>query len=352
MAQRTYTIRSILLASFLLLSLFTPVFAYISYTSVQSATATTIETVEHSSEISNLGNDVINASSQLQTDIEQVQNAIDDGSEQRVAARTSEMIETFSRLQAASNQFQTAAQEEGTQIQQQLEQLNQSVNQLDTMVAGLIEQSDQSDPALQTTMSQSQTHVQTVNAIASSVTADMVEDRTDTLAQAAFDLRSLSEYLLYAGAGIILLGLLGALILSFMIARPINKLHHEAEKIKDEDLDAVDLDQVQTRIHEFQSLRGIVEDIVLTLKTEFDHERTSLSEFALRMIDELDEAVPRAVAESSFISACRSLDVDPATVDSADADAIIDQLEVATQGLDIDDTVFAAMRDQAETDAS
>ena len=348
MAVRTYKIRSILLVSFLLLSLFTPIFAYISYTSVQDATTTTMDVVEHSSEISNLGNDVINASSQLQTDIEQLRLAMQDGSEAEIAAHTSNMIETFSRLQAASNQFQNAVEDEDTEVKQQLDQINQSVVQLDTHVARLVEQSDQSAPDLQETMTQTQNEVQTVNTIASSLTADMVEDRTDTLAQAAFDLRSLSQHLLYAGAGIILLGLFGALVLSFMIARPINKLHREAEKIKDEDLEAIELDQVQTRIYEFQSLRDIVEDIVLTLKTEFEHERTSLSEFALDMIDYLDESVPRAVAESSFISACRTVGVNPATAGLDDAEVIIDQLEVATQGLDIDETVFASMRKHAD----
>ncbi len=182
--------------------------------------------------------------------------------------------------------------------------------------------------------------VQSLVAVSTEMNAHTVERGKNELLELNREMNELSEFVVIIGIVVIGVSFLIAFVISFMISGPIKKISEEAEHIKKENLDNVNLGRIKTHTKEVEEVKNVLSDIKLTLRAEFDRSSGKYSEVGDKIIKKMAKHMPKATAESSLTSACKIKGIDPDNIEKDDINDILSQLRVSLRGLDVDKEIF------------
>lgn len=341
-----FSIRTMLLATFLLVAFLTPIFAYASYDMVQSTGEQSEEIIKNTIEIADLSQKSVHKSQEIVNNFENIRDYQQE-SNQAAAEEEGELLaDNFREFVNVTNQLVVHMNESEEDFSEEKQAIAQTQNEMETLVQYTLSAVRTGSTVSGFVIDDSRDQLDRVSETSTSVSTRVVSSETQQLIQLNENLRSLSGAILLAGGTTVLLGLAFALGLSVLISRPIRKLETEAEKIEREEFEEVDLERIDTRIEEFDEFKEMVEDVVIALKSEFDRDRKGMNDLALELVDLLSEEVPRGVAESSVSSAAEKAGVSPVDMTEDDLEEVIRDLEVSTRGLGVSEDTFEKMRDE------
>lgn len=343
---RNFSIRTILLATFLLVAMLTPAFAYISYDNVQQTSEESQQLIMHTNNIAELGQQSVEDSDNIVQNFENIRDYQQSGDQSAAEQETDELADNFRQFVIDTNQLVSHMEQSEANFTEEKERIRASQDEMETLIQYTTSSVQHGTTLGSFVIDDSQEQLNRVSRTSTEVSARVVDEETAELIALNENLETLSFSILFAGTLTVLVGLGFALGLSVLISRPVRELENEAEKIKREEFSDVNLEKVDTRISEFNELKEMMENVVIALKSEFEREREGMNDLALDMVSILSEEIPRGVAESSLSSAAERAGVSPVEITEKDAEKIIKNLEISTRGLGVDDRTFEKMRER------
>lgn len=336
--------RTLLISSFLIVALFTPIFATVSYYAVQEATEQSEPKIQNTLELANTSERTVRSSIAIVNNFENIKE-YQENSDQSAAQEEIQLLqENFNEFLNASNELKLILNESEGDFTEEIEKISESQDAMEVLIQQNLGYVEQGVTLGTVVIESSREQLNQVSEASTSASTQLVQAETSELEELMNYLENLSRTIMFAGLVTIGFGTGIGLLLSVMISRPVKKLESEADKIREENFDEIKLNEIDSHILEFQQLRDMMEDVVLALKAEFDRERSEMNKLSIKLIGELSSEIPRSVAESSFTSACDNLGISPIKLKPEDVDEVISQLEISTKGLGISDEVFEEMR--------
>lgn len=344
--KKNISTRTILLITFLSVALVTPIFATVTYNAVQDTGEKSENLINNALEMSNLSEQSVEKSQEVAINIENIVLYLEDSNQAAASAEADELRNNFEEFVTVTNDLIEYMNESDEDFEEEKESIRSSQEEMQTLIQQILAYEQQGASIAGTIVADSQEELNRVNEVATKTSSQVLQAESSELLTLNDELESLSTTILVVGILTIIGGLTVAVALSIVISRPINQLHREADKIKKEDFDKIELEKINTRIKEFDEFKGVMEDVVIALKSEFERDRSGMNDLALDLVDILSESIPRGVAESSFTSAADKADVKPVNINSNNAEEIIKNLEVSTKGLGVEDETFDKMRER------
>lgn len=343
-------IRTLMIASFLLVAAFTPALALFSHQAVTQTEQTTHQSIDRSLTVINASKQVVSSSEAILTNLNNIEAHLAEGETAEALVDTRELEENYKAFSNATENLQTQLNNTPTG-----ERLSEELTTLEEAEQNLGEEIEYASRSAQTGSTISQEMIdelkpqyQNVASAAATINAEIIETESDDLLATQEDLTNLSSYIVFTGGIVVFLSFAIAGIASFKLSRPIRHLSREAEKIKNEKFDEVDLGSVDPATDELSELKEIMGQTLLAMKAEFGRNRSEMNQLALDVSKTLYGQVPQGTAESSVASACKKIDVGPTDLREEHLGELAEQLEVTMRGLNVDDSVFREIREMAE----
>lgn len=339
-------IRTLMVASFLIVAAFTPAVALLSHQAVSETGEVTQESINHSLNVINASKEVVSTSEAILIDLNNIE-------EHLAADETPEALVDMDKLDRHYSEFSNATErlnqvlngtETGARLSEELNTLNQAEERLGEEVQYTRRSARTGSTISQEMIDELRTDYQDVSSAAATINAEIIESESDKLLATHSELTELSSTIVVMGGIVVMLSFAIAGIASFKLSRPIRKLSGEAEKIKNEKFEEVDLGSVDPSTDEIAELKNIMSQTLLAMKAEFGRERSEMNQLALDVSKVLYGQVPQGTAESSITSACKKIDVDPTELEEEDLEELADQLEITMKGLGVDDRIFEEIR--------
>lgn len=344
--MKNISTRTILLITFLSVALVTPVFATVTYSAVQDTGEKSENLITNALEVSNLSEQSVEKSQQVALNIENIALYLETSDQAAAGEEADELRENFEEFVTTTNNLIDYMEESEEDFEEEKQSIRSSQEEMETLVQQILAYEQSGAAIADTIVADSQEELNRVTEVSTKASSQVLQAESSELLTLNNELQSLSTTILFVGVLTVIGGLTVATALSILISRPINQLHKEADKIKKEEFDKIELEKVNTRIREFDEFKGVMEDVVIALKSEFERDRSGMNDLALDLVDILSESIPRGVAESSFTSAADKAGVEPVNINPKNAEEIIKNLEVSTKGLGVDDKTFNKMRDR------
>lgn len=343
-------IRTLMIASFLLVAAFTPALALFSHQAVTQTEQTTQQSISRSLTVINISKEVVSSSEAILTDLNNIEEHLAAGETPEALVDTRKLEDHYKDFSNATEKLNEALN--GTPTG---ERLSEELNTLEEAKQNLGEEIEYASRSAQTGSTISKEMInelkpqyQNVASAAATINAEIVETESDDLLATHEDLTNLSSYIVFTGGIVVFLSFAIAGIASFKLSRPIRQLSTEAEKIKNEKFEEVDLGRVNPSTDEIAGLKDILGQTLLAMKAEFGRKRSEMNQLALDVSKTLYGQVPQGTAESSVASACKKIGVSPTELDRSQLTELADQLEMTMRGLNVDDRVFNQIREMAE----
>lgn len=335
------------MASFLIVAAFTPALALLSHQAVSETGEVTQESINHSLSVINSSKEVVSTSEAILVDLNNIESHL-------AADETVEALVDMDNLDRHYKEFSNATKElntvlngteTGERLSEELNTLNQAEKKLGEEIQYTRRSARTGSTISQEMITQLRTDYQDVASAAATINAEIIETESDKLLTTHDNLTELSSTIVFLGGIVVMLSFAIAGIASFKLSRPIRKLSEEAEKIKNEQFDEVDLGRVNPATDELAGLKNIMGQTLLAMKAEFGRERSEMNQLALDVSSKLESQVPQGTADSSVASACKKIGVNPTDLSGDDLDDLVDQLEITMKGLRVDDELFDEIRE-------
>lgn len=339
-----------MVASFLFVAAFTPALTILTQQAVQNTNQEAKQRIDTSLNVINNSKTALDSSEDMLQNLQNIQSHLDRGETSKAIVESRNLrdnYETFVRAtQTLEEQLNNT--ETSSVVNENMRILEQSQEEMRSTIT-YTSRSVRTGSTVSTTIIEDfRSDFQEVASASATINANVVESESRQLAELHESLGELSNRIVLMGSFVVLISVIIAVSASVKLSRPITQLSEEAEKIKKENLDEVDLSRIHTNADELNEFREVLGDMVLALKAEFNRERTEMNNLALRVVEQLSEDVPQATAESSVASACNSLNIDPMTLEKNDLDNLADELRISMTGLNVDESIFDQIREMAE----
>lgn len=340
-------IRTLMMACFLLVAAFTPALALLSHQAVSETSDVTQESINHSLNVINASKEVVSTSEAILVDLNNIE-------EHLAEDNTVEALIDMDKLDRHYKEFSNATEklnrvmngtETGERLSEELTTLNQAEEKLGEEIQYTRRSARTGSTISQEMINELRPEYQNVASAAATINAEIIETESDDLLATHNELTELSSNIVFLGGIVVILSFAIAGIASFKLSRPIRKLSGEAEKIKNEKFEEVDLGRVNPATDEIAELKNIMGQTLLAMKAEFGRERSEMNQLALDVSSKLESQVPQGTADSSVASACKKIGVSPTDLSEEDLDDLVDQLEITMKGLQVDKEVFDEIRE-------
>lgn len=336
-----------MVASFLLVAAFTPALALLSHQAVSQTEERTQQSISHSLNVINASKEVVSSSEAIITDLNNIEDHLAKGETPEALVDTDKLGKHYEKFSNATERLNTVLNgtKTGQRLSEELKTLNQAEKNLGEEIEYATRSAQTGSTISQEMINELKPQFQNVASAAATINAEIIEAESDDLLATHKQLTDLSSNIVFMGGIVVILSFAIAGIASFKLSRPIRKLSMEAEKIKNENFDQVDLGRVNPATNEIAELKNIMGQTLLAMKAEFGRERSEMNQLALNISKKLENQVPQGTAESSVTSACKKIGVNPTDLSEDDISELADQLEITMKGLRVDDELFDEIRE-------
>jgi len=343
-------IRTLMIASFLLVAAFTPALALFSHQAVMQTEENAQQSIERSLSVINTSKAVLSSSEAILTDLNNIEAHLADDETPKALVDTRSLEENYKSFSNATDRLnkQLNGTSTGETLSGELQTLQDAENKLGREIEYASQSARTGSTISQEMIDELKPQYQNVASAAATINAEIVETESDNLISTQKELTDLSSYIVFIGGIVVFLSFGIAVIASIKLSRPIKQLSQEAEKMKKENFDEVKISDIEDSTDEIEELKDIMGQTLLALKSEFSRDRERMNEVAREVAELLEGQLPQGTAESSVTSACRQIGVDPTDLNEKRIDELADQLEMATRGLDVEEAVFDEIRNMKE----
>lgn len=343
-------IRTLMIASFLLVAAFTPALALFSHQAVTQTEQATQQSINRSLDVINISKQVVSSSEAILTDLNNIEGHLEAGETPEALVDTRKLEEDYSSFSNATERLQTSLNGTpiGQRLSEELETLEDAEENLGEKIVYTSRSAQTGSTISQEMITELKPQYQNVASAAATINAEIIETESADLLATHEELTNLSSYIVFTGGIVVFLSFAIAGIASFKLSRPIRQLSTEAEKIKNEKFDEVDLGRINPSTDEIAGLKNIMGRTLLAMKAEFGRNRSEMNQLALDVSKKLYGQVPQGTAESSVASACKKIDVHPTTLKRENIEELADQLEITMKGLRVDENVFEDIREMTD----
>ncbi len=338
-----------MVASFLFIAAFTPALTVLTHQAVQNTNQQAEQRIDRSISVIESSKTAFDSSEQMLVNLENIQHHLDQGETNQALVESRELEDNYQRfIQATYNLEQELNDtEENSTVAQNLEVLNKAQDDMEKQIVYTSSSVRTGSTISSTAIDNFRGDFQRVASASATINAEVVDSEIRQLSELHESLGELSTNIMMMGSLVILISVILAVVASIKLSKPIRELSDEAEKIKNEELEEVDLSRIHTNADELKEFREVLGDMVLALKAEFERERPEMNSLALKVVERLSKDVPQATAESSVTSACGALEIDPMELEEENLDRLADELEISMKGLDVNEEAFKDIRDMS-----
>lgn len=339
-------IRTLMIISFLFVAGFTPALTLATQQAVSDTNQEAKQRIDSSLSVIESSKQTFDSSERMLSNLREIKTETDNGEVSNAITTSQELSDNYqSFIQASKNlEEQVNSSEANGRLESELETIRTTREDMRNQVRYIMSSVRTGSTLSTTAINNFQEDFQRVASASATINAEVVETQSQDLVGLHESLGELSDSIVAMGGIVVFISIVIALAASVRLSRPIKQLSTEAEKIKHENLDEVDLSRVDTRADELDEFKEVLSDMVLALKAEFQRDRTEMNDLALKAVEKLSEDVPQGTAESSVASACKSLDIDPMELEKEDLDELAENLEVSMRGLPAGEDVFEEIK--------
>lgn len=335
-----------MIASFLFVAGFTPALTLATQQAVSNTNQDAKQRINSSLSVIESSKQTFDSSERMLSNLREIKDELDSGSISRAIDTSEELSSNYEKFVRASKRLedQVNSSAANRSLKSELETIRTAREDMSTQIRYIMSSVRTGSTLSNTAINNFQEDFRRVASASAAINAEVVETQSQDLVGLHESLGQLSDRIVMMGGLVVFISIVIALVASIRLSRPIKQLSTEAEKIKHENLDDVDLSRVDTRADELDEFKEVLSDMVLALKAEFQRERTEMNELALKVVEKLAEEVPQGTAESSVASACKTLDIDPMELEEDDLDELAEKLEVSMRGLPAGEDVFEEIK--------
>lgn len=340
-------IRTLMIASFLFIAGFTPALTFATQQAVADTNQEAKERIESSLKVIQNSKTTFDSSEQMLEQLKTIQTQLDNGEISQAISTAEDLTENYKEFLEASRSLEEHINSSETNLglQSELETIRTAKEGMSTQIRYITSSVRTGSTLSNTAINNFQSDFQKVASASATINAEVMEGQSRELVGLHESLGDLSNRIVAMGGLVVFISMIIALGASIRLSRPIKELSEEAEKIKHENLDKVNLSRIDTRADELDEFKEVLSDMVLALKAEFNRDRTQMNDLTLDVVNVLEQEVPRGTAESSVTSACKSMDIDPMELSEDDIPELADKLEISMRGLQADEEIFEEIRD-------
>jgi nitrogen fixation/metabolism regulation signal transduction histidine kinase len=342
-------IRTMMVISFLFVAAFTPALTILTQQAVADTNQQARETIDQSLMVIDSSKQAFDSSEKMLENLENIREYQDQGDIPASINEAEDLSQNFRQFNRAYENLSSSIDEDSSpELKAELTRMRQARNNMQTQITYTMGSVRTGSTISSATLENFRSDFQQVATASATINAQLIEEQTSNLEQLHVSLKRLSDNIVLMGVSVMFIAFAIAIYGSIRLSEPIKELSREAEKIKNEELDDVNLSDIHTRADELQEFKEVLGEMVLALKAEFERDRTEMNQLGLDIADVLSEEVPRATAESSLASACKKLGIDPMEIREKHLDDLAEQLEISMAGLNPDERVFDEMRELKE----
>lgn len=340
-------IRTIMIVSFLFVAGFTPALTLATQQAVANTNQEAQKKIENSLKVIDNSKQTFDSSERMLNNLKEIEQQLDDGQTAEAIKTSDELLNNYQTFIKSSKNLeeQVNSSNKGSELESELRTIRTARKDMSTEIKYIMSSVRTGSTLSNTAINSFQKDFQKVASASATINAEVVESQSKELVGLHESLGDLSDRIVAMGGLVIFVSIAIALVASIRLSRPIKQLSAEAEKIKHEKLDEVDLSRIETRADELNEFKEVLSDMVLALKAEFKRDRTEMNDLALDVVSVLAEDVPRGTAESSVSSACKSLDIDPMELEESELDELAENLEVSMRGLPAGEELFERIKE-------
>jgi len=339
-------IRTIMIASFLFIAGFTPALTFATQQAVADTNQEAKDRIDSSLKVIENSKTTFDSSEKMLEQLKTVQRQLDNGEISKAIDTAEKLSENYKDFLEASKALEEHVNnsDTGSGLQAELETIRNAKEGMSEQIRYVTSGVRTGSTLSTTAINNFQSDFQKVASASATINAEIVESQSQELVGLHESLGDLSNQIVAMGGLVVFISVIIALGASIRLSRPIKQLSEEAEKIKHENLDEVNLSRINTRADELTEFKEVLSDMVLALKAEFNRDRTQMNDLTLDVVSELENEVPRGTAESSVTSACNSMDIDPMELSEDDIPELADKLEISMRGLQTNEEIFEDIR--------
>lgn len=340
-------IRTIMIASFLFIAGFTPALTFATQQAVEDTNQEAKERIDSSLKIIQNSKTTFDSSEQMLEQLKTIQKQLDNGEISQAISTAEDLSNNYKEFLKASQRLEEDinSSDRNLGLKSELETIKTAEEDMSTQIRYITSSVRTGSTLSNTAIDNFQSDFQQVASASATINAEVMEGQSRELVGLHESLADLSNRIVAMGGLVVFISVIIALAASIRLSRPIKELSEEAEKIKHENLDEVNLSSINTRADELDEFKEVLSDMVLALKAEFNRDRTEMNELALDVVDILEQEVPRGTAESSMNSACKTMDIEPMNLSEDDIPELADKLEISMRGLQADEEIFEHIRE-------
>lgn len=336
-----------MVTSFVLIAAFTPALALLTHQQVSMTEKQTRQSIDQSLEVINASKKIVSSSDAILQNLNNIEEHLEAGENAEALIDTRRLEDNYLEYSNATKNIQSvlSGTESGEKLSEELTLLDDAEETLEERITYTSQSARTGSTISQEMINELKSDFQNVASASATINAVVVETESDSLLNTQRKLSELSGSIVYLGGIIVLLAFAFAGVASFRLSQPIRKLSEEAEKIKNEKFEEVDLGDITPMTDEVEDLKDVIGETVLAMKAEINRDRSEMNQLAIDIADKLAKDIPRSTAESILISSCRNIGCEPDELSESQIDELVDDLQMNTAGLDIQEEIFKEIRD-------
>ena len=329
------------MTAFVFVAGFTPAMTAFTYQVVTDTSETATDTISSSFTMMEASNTLISSSQSMRTNLESIRQHQDRGQISEAVTEAGRLSGNFNEFDEAYSDISMAVSYSSNEdLESELDRVSRIKSEIDTQISTIIASARTNTSVTDDQLDSFRDNIHRLSQSSSRINDIIISDQRSDIQQLNSSLEELGFNIVMMGVSFMFIAVPIAYYCSLIISRPIKELSVEARKVKKENLEDVDVDRIETRADELRKLKEVISRMVLTLRAEFRRESPEMNRMGLDIAEKLSEEVPRGTAESSVVSACEKLDIDPLEIDDGDLEDIAEQLRVSMGGLHVDQDVF------------
>lgn len=338
-------IHSLLMTAFVLVAGFTPALTAFSHQAVTDTSQTAVNVIGDSLSVIEDSNTLAESSSAMLTNIENIKDYRENGDRDRAIQEAGRLSGNFHKFTQSYNSLSKKIDSSSdVRIKMEMETISDAHEGMQSQVSSTVGSVRTNQSISDEEMAEFRSNFREVSQASSRINIRVVDEQSSNLRSLHSTLNNLGTNIVMMGVSFMFIAVPIAYYCSLIISRPIRQLSEEADKIKREDLDEVDVSRIETRARELNQLKEVIAQMVLTLKAEFGRESSEMNQLGLDIAKTLADDVPQATAESSVASACKKLDIDTMEIEEGDLDDIVGELRLSMGGLSVNDETFERIK--------
>lgn len=328
--------------SFLVIASFTLILTLFINSAVTDTNDRANEIISSSLDIMDRSQQTNALSDEIMYNLEKISQHNMDGNNNTAYKYSKDFQENFYEFSTVSDGLIYALDEAGVneEIEDDLEELKGHREAIDIFLQETESSIRIGTPIQQRYVEEYREEVQNLVASSTDVNSHIVERQKTELLTLNREMTELSDFVVIIGIVLIGVSFIFAFIVSFVISSPIKSISEEAEKIKKENLNNVNLGRISTHTKEIEDIKDVLSDIKLTLKAEFGRSSGKFSKVGDKIVKKMSDYLPRATAESTLTSACKIKGIKTNEITEDDIKDILSQLRVSMRGLNVDKQLF------------